>query len=241
MGVYSDLQIKAALKSGHIICDPKPVIINGSSIDVTLGHYFYLAKSRSGTKLFNPFSKSSVENYFGDYLEAKPWHETRQKIPETELARLEQIAGIPEDHPVILLRPNERILAHTNEFIGIKPPGTSSMQARSTTGRIGISACYCAGWGDPGYVNRWTMEIHNLNENAYVPLPVGFRIAQIVFSDTGAVETEYAKSTGNYQSFTADDLKKIKKNWHPNMMLPKAYNNEIKLPEVPNGLADGLK
>jgi len=110
------------------------------------------------------------------------------------------------------------------------------MHSRSTTGRIGVAACFCAGWGDPGYVNRWTMEINNLNENEYVPIPVGYRIAQIVFSMTGPVNVEYAKATGNYQSTSSNDLAEIKRIWTPSQMLPRAYKDEIKLPPVPEGL-----
>lgn len=240
-GIYSDTEIKAALASGHIICDPTPTRINGSSVDVTLGYYFYLA-GNSGTKdhLFNPFDEADVARYFGAYKVAKPWRDVRAKIASGAVANLDTLTNIPADHPVIVLRPNERILAHTHEFIGITPPGTTSMQARSTTGRIGISACYCAGWGDPGYVNRWTMEIHNLNESEHIVLPVGYRIAQIVFSSTGPVETEYAVSSGNYQSFTAQNFARIKQTWRPEQMLPRAYHNGFAMPPSVTGLAKGL-
>ena len=40
-GIYSDREIAAALAGGHIVCDPAPARINGSSVDVTLGYYFY--------------------------------------------------------------------------------------------------------------------------------------------------------------------------------------------------------
>ena len=241
-GILSDLEIKAALEAGHVICDPAPTRVNGSSIDVTLGYYFYHAGgNETDDRLFNPFDQADVQRYFGKHHEAKPWSEVRRKIKSTAVANLEELTNIPADHPVIVLRPNERILAHTHEFIGILPPGTTSMQARSTTGRIGISACYCAGWGDPGYINRWTMEVHNLNEKEHIVLPVGYRIAQIVFSSTGPVGTEYAKASGNYQSLGSHDLAAIKAAWRPEQMLPKAYLGEIALPEPVAGLSGDLK
>lgn len=243
-GVFSDLEIKKALEIGHIICDPapRPEQLNGSSIDVTLGYNFYHAGGNdSENMLFNPFDEADVKRYFGEPKAAKPWHDVRKKIASQTIASLETIAGIPDDHPVIVLRPNERILAHTHEFVGIQAPGTSSMQARSTTGRIGVSACYCAGWGDPGYINRWTMEIHNLNEKEHVILPVGWRIAQIVFSGTGPVETEYADASGNYQQTRSADLETIKHSWRPEMMLPRAYKNEVAVPPPISGLSDGVQ
>ena len=240
-GVFSDLEIKAGLACGHIICDPQPALINGSSIDVTLGYYFYHAGSgQAGDRLFNPFDEADVQRYFGDYYEAKPWASVRRKIKSAQVANLDELINIPANHPVIVLRPNERILAHTHEFVGILPPGTTSMQARSTTGRIGISACYCAGWGDPGYINRWTMEIHNLNEHEYIVLPVGFRIAQIVFSATGPVGAEYAKASGNYQPLASHNLAAIKAAWHPSQMLPRAFKTELRVPPKVAGLNEGL-
>ncbi|MCA9335078.1 deoxycytidine triphosphate deaminase [Candidatus Saccharibacteria bacterium] len=256
-GTFSDKELRVGLEIGHIVCDPEPRKINGSSIDVTLGHYFYHAgTARQVGGIFTPFDKADVERYFGEAKKALPLSEVRGKIgreiialmergrlSETEgnerLERfnsLDQLNGIPDDHPIVILRPGERILGHTNEFIGIKPPGTTSMQSRSTTGRFGVAACFCAGWGDPGYINRWTMEINNLNEHEYVPIPVGYRIAQIVFSMTGPVDIEYAKATGKYQSSSSNDLAEIKRLWTPEQMLPRAYKDEIELPPVPTGL-----
>lgn len=256
-GVLSDREIKVGLEIGHIVCDPYPTNrINGSSIDITLGRYFYAAGEPHTTDtIFNPFDYNDTLRYFGindpesDFLEAKPWGEVLSKVKKqmgqhalSKYENEEQLARIPADHPMILLRPGERILAHTNEFIGILPPGTTSMQARSTMGRIGLSACYCAGWGDPGYFDRWTMEIHNLNENEYLPLPIGFRPAQIVLQATGTVGTEYALASGNYQASSAKDqaelrrqsraarLTELKQNWRPYNMIPRAYKNEITLP-----------
>ena len=239
-GIYSDREIAAALAGGHIVCDPAPARINGSSVDVTLGYYFYRAGAQGKERLFNPFDETDVRRYFGEYKIAKPWHEVRRRITDQGVAGIDSIKGINDNHPVIVLRPNERILAHTHEFIGILPPGTTSMQARSTTGRIGISACYCAGWGDPGYINRWTMEVHNLNENEYIVLPVGYRIAQIVFSATGPVATEYAKASGNYQANISADLAAVKAAWRPWMLLPRAYASPVELPQPVSGLSEGL-
>lgn len=231
MGVYSNLEIKQAIDDGHIVFYPHQAKhINGSSIDVTLGEYFYTPEDDAPVagkqKLYNPYDSEDVVRYFGQVKKATPIsehsHITNQfGIPESGLA------NIPSDHPVIILRPNERILAHTHEFIGIKAPGTSSMQARSTTGRNGIAVCIDAGWGDPGYINRWTMEIKNMNEHEYIVLPVGIRIAQLVFYKTGEVEGEYANLSGKYQHSLSNNLESLITNWHPSQMLPKAYTDTI--------------
>ena len=119
------------------------------------------------------------------------------------------------------MRPGETILAHTQEFIGGKNHITTLMKARSSTGRNFIEVCKCAGWGDVGYVNRWTMEITNNSKNYIIPLVVGRRIAQIVFFETGPIrEKDYAAS-GKYASST--NLAELKKSWKPEMMLPRLW------------------
>ena len=232
-GVYSNIEIEAAIQDGHIIFHPyQPEHINGSSIDVTLGEWFYRTDHNGFGKVYNPFDKAEVDQYFGEPQKAilhREWCEQTGNEP---------LANIPLDHPVIVLEPGERILAHTQEFIGILPPGTTSMQSRSTWGRNGVAVCFDAGWGDPGYVNRWTLEVYNLNSRHSIVLPVGERIAQLVFFHTGEVRGSYADLSGKYTLGT--DLKELIDNWHPQQMLPRAYKDERKpllsldLPQSPD-------
>jgi len=240
-GVYSDKELRVALELGHIVCDPLPDKVNGSSIDVRLGENFYLAgNARNVQGMFNPFDADDVNRYFDSPKQAKAARiviaktlknleylqesgvvsDTQFKTQQEYLKDADEIKGLDPEHPIILLRPGERILAHTNEFIGIKAPGTTSMQTRSTIGRTGVATCFCAGWGDPGYVNRWTMEVNNLNEFEYIPLALGQRVAQLVFIATGGVDIEYSISTGKYQDNVAANINDIKENWNSSMILP---------------------
>ena len=222
-GVYSNIEIEKAIDDGHIIFHPyQPEHINGSSIDVTLGEWFYRTDRKSPAAIYNPFDKIDVDRYFGEPQKAITHQEW---IDQTGG---EPLANIPLDHPVIILEPGERVLAHTHEFIGILPPGTTSMQSRSTWGRNGVAVCFDAGWGDPGYVNRWTLEIYNLNDRHSIVLPVGERIAQLVFFHTGEVRGSYASLSGKYTLGT--DLKELVENWEPHQMLPRAYKDERKKP-----------
>ena len=97
------------------------------------------------------------------------------------------------------------------------------MKARSSLGINFIEVCKCAGWGDVGYINRWTMEITNNSRHYSIPLVVGRRIAQIIFFETGEIlhkEKDYT-STGKYQ--TKKSLSDIKRSWKPEQMIPKMY------------------
>jgi dCTP deaminase len=236
MGVYSNLEIREAVKKGQIVLYPlNEKHIAGSSVDLTLGYYFYRLKEDSSDDIYNPFDKTQVEKYFEGPFEATPHAQWCKEHHHPKFT------NIPDDQPIIVLKPGERILAHTGEFIGIKPPGTSMMKARSTWGRNGVAVCFDAGWGDPGYINRWTMEVYNINQHRSVVLPVGERIAQLVFFKTGDVEGEYTHLSGKYQKETSGELEKIIANWRPEQMLPRAWVSERELPVKIEGLSKGLK
>lgn len=235
MGVYSNTQIRSALKDGHIVCTPfNPKHVAHASLDVTLGYYYYRTERMTGKLIYNPFDAKDVTRYFDGALKAV----SHKKWCETNGFSLQK--GIPANHPIIPLLPGERILAHTHEFFGIKPPGAYEIKSRSSWGRNGIAVCFDAGWVDPGYVNRLTLEIFNLNQRELVLLPVGERIGQAVFHETGEVQGNYGEGrdsgfSGKYQSGT--DLKKLIKNWKPSLMLPKAYMDTRIMPKKIQGLS----
>jgi deoxycytidine triphosphate deaminase len=241
MAVFSNIQIARALEEGHIVCEPfNPKHVAHASLDVTLGYYYYRTERTGYHSVYNPFDETDVERYFDGPFKASSHQEWCNKHGMTLLK------GIPADHPVIALKPGERILAHTHEFFGIKPPGAFELKSRSSWGRNGIAVCFDAGWVDPGYINRLTLEIYNLNMKDIVLLPVGERIAQAVFHETGEVEGNYGLGrdngySGKYQHGT--NLKELIKNWSPEQMLPKAYLDTRILPTAVKGLSSytGLK
>lgn len=235
MGVFSNQQIEDALAQGHIVCNPfNPKHVSHASLDVTLGHNYYRTERSADHPVYNPFDETDVKRYFEGALQAV----THKQWSDDNGVKL--LKGIPANHPVIPVRPGERILAHTHEFFGIKPPGACEVKSRSSWGRNGVAVCFDAGWIDPGYINRLTLEIYNLNQNEVVLLPVGERIAQIVFHETGPVTGSYGKGrnkgfSGKYQSGT--DLNKLIKTWEPKMMLPKAYKDKRQMPLPIKGLS----
>ena len=216
-GVYSDSQIKAALKRGQIVCYPlNKEQINPASINVTLGEWYYTTEYDKASTFYNPFSKKEVDHYFAGPHRAVEHHVWARKTQR------QLFENIPRNQRIIVLEPYQRILAHSHEFIGIKD-GASSLHARSTWGRNGVAVCIDAGWGDPGYINRWTMEIYNLNQRHSVILPVGEQLAQLVFHHCGTIDESY-ELVGKYQS--SGNLKKLIETWRPESMLPKAYKKQ---------------
>ena len=120
------------------------------------------------------------------------------------------------------------ILGHTEEFIGgtrDKETGrcfTTEMKARSSIGRVGFEVCRCAGWGDVGFINRWTMEIVCTSPVSTI-MVVGTRLAQMKFYEVDPVDPVDlygADSTrDNYQGHLSID--EVMTAWQPTMLLPR--------------------
>lgn len=216
---YSDKRIIEAMKAGDIIIEPyNKENLATSSYDVTLGEYYFREqRPKHLYNIYNIYDKRHTDHVWGTLAhKAKTAKEVFQDV------KFDYIGIKPTDR-IILLEPGETILAHTNEFIGGKNHITTMMKARSSLGRNFIEVCKCAGWGDVGYTNRWTMEITNNSSHYSIPLVVGRRIAQIIFFETGEIlKSDYTK-LGKYQS--SNDIKKMKKDWKPESMLPKLYKD----------------
>jgi len=213
----SDTKILQAMKDGSVVIEPfNRKNLATSSYDVTLGEWFFPEQTpQHFENFYNIYDKAHVERIWG----TKP---VRAKKAKDVLKKYDfDFKGIAPDDQIILLAPGETVLGHTNEFIGGREHVTTMMKARSSLGRSFIEVCKCDGWGDVGYVNRWTMEITNNSTHYYIPLVVGRRIAQIIFFETGPIlDANYAKS-GKYQS--SDSIAKLKKDWRPEHMLPRLY------------------
>lgn len=214
----SDRRILEEMKKGDIIIHPfNQEQLATSSYDLTLGEWFYREQPpKYNHSLYNIWSEEHTRHVWGaDKVE-------RAVVAKEAFKKYSfDWDGIRPDDKVIVLRPGETILAHTQEFIGGKNHITTMMKARSSTGRSFIEVCKCAGWGDVGYVNRWTMEITNNSKNYLIPLVVGRRIAQMIFFETGPILKKDYAASGKYASST--NLTELKKTWKPDSMLPKLW------------------
>jgi dCTP deaminase len=213
----SDKKILEERKNGSVVIEPfVRENLSTSSYDVTLGEWYFREQRPDHYRnIYNPYNKIHTDSVWG----TKPHRAERaaKSLGGTGFA----FRGINENDLIIMLEPGETILAHTQEFIGGRDHITTLMKARSTLGRNFIEVCKCAGWGDVGYINRWTMEITNNSRHYNIPLIVGRRIAQIVFFETGPIVANDYAQTGKYQTSTS--LATLKKTWKPEMMLPKLY------------------
>jgi len=217
--LLSDKALLRHMEQGTVIIEPFHLDnLSTSSYDVTLGPYYYREthKDPNSIGIYNPYSESMVQKIWGNCHYAEKHSEWTKKTG----IKLENIV---DDDLIIWLAPGETILGHTNEFIGGRKTVTTMMKARSSLGRNFIEVCKCAGWGDVGYTNRWTMEITNNSQHYSIPLVVGRRVAQIVFFECeGICESSY-EDNGKYQS--TQNLQTLKELWKPTEMLPKMYKD----------------
>jgi len=199
MSVLSDITICNEREKGNIVISPFDAKnLSNSSYDISLGKYYYVEEFIEG--VVNPWNEEHIKRLWKGPFKA----ECRE--------------GFDKSDKVIIIPPKKTILAHTREFIGGVNNITTMMKTRSSIGRVSIAICKCAGWGDVGFFNRYTMEITNFSEQNTIGLIVGKRVGQIIFIRTDECYRTY---NGKYQN--KDDLESVIKEWKPEMMLPRLY------------------
>ncbi len=114
--------------------------------------------------------------------------------------------------------PGEQMLCHTLECFGALKDYVPQIATRSTAKRLGLDVCMSAGFGDVGYVNKWTLEVFNASPFTLM-VPVGARIAQVFFSKLEG--EQFDVYTGSYQGSISPPYDK---DWKPSDMLPKALD-----------------
>jgi len=182
--VLSDKRIIEEMQNGNIVIEPfDERQLGTNSYDCRLGEW-YFAQDIEGQEL-RLFSED-IRTSWGGPRKAK-----NGEIP---------------------VRPGETILAHTMEIVGGQNGFLAKMHTRSTVARSGLSVCRCAGLGDVFYINIWVMEISNHTHNT-IWIPVGGRICQMCFYETGETLKSYSGSYGQKEA------------WSPNDMLPSAKSD----------------
>src|SRR5581483_12119778 len=101
--------------------------------------------------------------------------------------------------------PGCTILAHTQEIIGTRNGYVAKMYSKSTTARLGLSVCRCAGVGDVNFVSHWTMEISN-HTQTILWLPVGMKIAQFCYYHVGETLKNYKGHYGQEETWAPQDM-----------------------------------
>lgn len=108
------------------------------------------------------------------------------------------IAGYTKENP-FMLQPHEFVLAETVEEFRLPDCIAGQLALKSSRAREGIEHLL-AGFIDPGYCGRLTLELQNARALHPVALWPGMRIAQIVFHRMSMLPAKDYSMTGRYQN-----------------------------------------
>ena len=171
--ILSDADLHAHLKSGHIGIDPldNPELqIQPASVDLRLASTF-VSYRLPHVPCIDPREPEVVERY-------------------TETIEVSDSEGY-------VLQPGEFALGSTYERVRIPPDLVARVEGRSSIGRLAVVVHATAGFIDPGFEGRITLELSNLGRCA-VKLYPGMRISQVVFHTmTSPAERPYGPGRGS--------------------------------------------
>jgi dCTP deaminase len=82
----------------------------------------------------------------------------------------------------IVIKPNEFLLAATQEYVSIPNGVVAQLSGKSTLARVGLIVHVTAGWIDPGFSGHITLELKNVGP-CPLTIPVGSFIAQLAVAE----------------------------------------------------------
>lgn len=187
MAILSDKTIKEYLEEGKIVIDPlkDEQQIQPSSVDMRLGDEFKVFKV-----IRKPYIDPKDEEDIAEYMESST-------VPEGE---------------AFIIHPNEFALATTQEYVKVPDDLVARVEGRSSMGRLGVTMHVTAGYVDPGFEGRITLEISNIGAMPVALYP-GQRVCQLVFETmTTPAELPYGhpKRNSKYMKQLKPESSKVK-------------------------------
>jgi dCTP deaminase len=152
MAVLSDRTIKERLAAGRIVIEPLDEgAIQPASVDLRLDNQFRIFK-----------------------VTTRPYVDVREPLEE-----LTELVTLGEAEPFIL-QPGAFCLATTLETVTLPDDLVARVDGRSSLGRLGLLVHATAGYIDPGWTGKLTLELSNQSQMP-IALYHGMRISQISF------------------------------------------------------------
>ena len=191
MAILSDKDIKKCLEEGKIAIDPLKNIekqVQPSSVDLRIGNEF---------KVFKIIKKPFID----------------PRDPENLDSYMESM--YVENDEAFIIHPNEFALATTYETIKVPDDLVARVEGRSSMGRLGITMHVTAGYIDPGFEGKITLEISNIGKMPVALYP-GQRACQIVFETmTSKAEKPYGHPDrdSKYMGQTRPESSRIKQDY----------------------------
>jgi dCTP deaminase len=150
--ILSDRDIRVAIKDGRIGIDPfDDSNVQPSSIDLHVDRYF-----------------RTFHNARHPYIDVKK--------PMEDLTELVKV----EPDEAFILHPGEFVLGSTSEYVRLPNDLVARLEGKSSLGRLGLLIHSTAGFVDPGFEGRLTLELSNV-ANLPITIYPGMKIGQIGF------------------------------------------------------------
>lgn len=152
MTVLSDRTIKEEMAAGRLSIQPlDPGAVQPASVDLRLDRQFRLFRVTS-----------------------RPFVDVREPVED-----LTELVVIGDSEPFII-QPGTFCLGSTVETISLPDDIVARVDGKSSLGRLGLLVHATAGYVDPGWVGKLTLELSNQSQMPIALYP-GMRIAQISF------------------------------------------------------------
>jgi dCTP deaminase len=150
--VLSDRTIREELASGRIVIEPfDEGALQPASVDLRLNSSFRLFRVTS-----------------------RPYIDVREPVDD-----LTELVEIAPDEPFVI-QPGTFFLGSTVETISLPDDIVARVDGKSSLGRLGLLVHATAGYVDPGWRGRLTLELSNQSQMP-IALYYGMRVAQISF------------------------------------------------------------
>jgi dCTP deaminase len=152
VSVLSDRDIAAALAAGRVHVEPyDPADLQPSSVDLHLDRSFRVFRNNR-----------------------YPFIDVRSPQPD-----LTELLNVTDDESFVL-HPGEFVLGQTIEWVELPDDLVARLEGKSSLGRLGLLIHSTAGYVDPGWKGKLTLELSNV-ANLPIALYFGMKIGQISF------------------------------------------------------------
>ncbi len=189
MTVLSDRTIKEELDAGRLVIDPlDEANIQSASVDLQLDRVFRIFR-----------------------VTRRPFVDVRQPMED-----LTELVTIEDDEPFII-QPGTFVLGSTLETITLPDDIVARVDGRSSLGRLGLLVHATAGYVDPGWMGKLTLELSNQSQMP-IALYYGMKISQISFLRMSTpVDRPYGSESlaSKYQGQTGPTPSRIFQDFRP--------------------------
>ncbi len=152
MTVLSDRTIKEELAAGCLVIDPLDEDdIQPASVDLHLDRVFRIFR-----------------------VTRRPYVDVREPMDD-----LTDLVSIEDDEPFII-QPGAFVLGSTLESVTLPDDIVARVDGRSSLGRLGLLVHATAGYVDPGWMGKLTLELSNQSQMP-IALYYGMKISQVSF------------------------------------------------------------